>query len=387
MARQNQQQHSVKRYLLKQLTVAEQHDVELRLLSDDGFAAEVEIAEDELIDEYLDQELSREERVHFEQNFLINPERHSKLITAQAFKRYLERIPPDPSPRKHSIFELLRNWLLPPSQGSGLVVPGPQGAMSVLASPAAMALTLLVIGILGVIGWRLFIYQSDLQNGLVALNEAYREARPIEARISSLDYAPLVITRSGEPPRLNSFELKRAQIFLHEAEKQQADADSAHALGKLYLLQKDHDKAIEYLQKAAKADTKNAQIYSDLGAAYLEKGRVGLETGKGLDDLGRSLEYLNQALAIEPNLIEALFNRALVHQHQGRDQEAEADWRTYLEKDPSSKWAVEAEDKLKLLEDKKSRSSQNSGAVNHAERNDTTIIPTIPLLPSAPCRV
>src|SRR5688572_8010268 len=111
MARQNQQQHSVKRYLLKQLTVAEQHDVELRPLSDDGFAAEVEIAEDELIDEYLDQELSREERVHFEQNFLITPERHSKLITAQAFKRYLERIPPDPSPRKLSIFELLRNWL------------------------------------------------------------------------------------------------------------------------------------------------------------------------------------------------------------------------------------------------------------------------------------
>lgn len=350
MARQNQEQHSVKRYLLKQLTVAEQHDVELRLLSDDGFAAEVEIAEDELIDEYLNQELSPEERIHFEQNFLITPERHSKLISAQAFKRYLERIPPAPSPQKRSMFEVLRNWFLPSSQTSGLV-PVPQGGIWALASPAPMALTLLVIGVLGVIGWRLFVYQSDLQKGLVALNEAYRQERPVEARISTLDYAPFVSTRSGDPQQVNSLELKRAQIFLLEAEKEQADADSAHALGKLYLLQKEHDKAIESLQKAAKADTKNAQIYADLGAAYLEKGRLEPATGKGSEDFSRSLEYLKQALEIEPNLIEALFNRALVHQHQGLYQEAKADWRTYLEKDSSSKWAVEAQDNLKLLED------------------------------------
>ena len=342
MARQNQEQNSAKRYLLKQLTVAEQQDVELRLLSDDGFAAEVEMAEDELIDAYLDHELSQEERVHFKQNFLITPERHSKLISAQAFKRYLERIPPVPSPQKHSVFEHLRNWLFPPSQGG----------MWVFASPASMALTLLVIGVLGVIGWRLFVYQSDLQKGLVALNEAYRQERPVEARISRLDYAPFGSTRSGEPQPVNNLELKRAQILLHDAEKEQSDADSAHALGKLYLLQKDYDKAIEYLQRAAKADTKSAQIYADLGAAYLEKGRLELETSKGREDLDRSLEYLKQALEIEPNLIEALFNRALVHQHQGLYQEAEADWHAYLEKDSNSKWASEAQENLKRLEGK-----------------------------------
>jgi tetratricopeptide (TPR) repeat protein len=146
--------------------------------------------------------------------------------------------------------------------------------------------------------------------------------------------------------------LRRAQTFLGEAEKEQADADSAHAMGKLYLLQKDPDKAIEYLQKAAKADTKNAQIYADLGAAYLEKGRLQLETGKGVEDLDRSLEYLKQALAIEPNLIEALFNRALVHQHQGLYEEARADWYAYLGKDSNSKWADEARENLKRLEDK-----------------------------------
>ena len=209
-ARQNQQQHSVKHYLLKQLTVAEQQDVELRLLSDDGFAAEVEIAEDELIDEYLDQELSQAERVHFEQNFLITPERHSKLISAQAFKRYLERIPPAPSPQKRSILELMRNWLFPPSRG--------------ILSPVSAVLTVLVIAGLGLLGWRLFVYQSDLQKGLVALNEAYRQERPVQARVSSLDYAPFGSTRSGEPQRVNNLELKRAQILLFDAEKAQATA-------------------------------------------------------------------------------------------------------------------------------------------------------------------
>jgi tetratricopeptide (TPR) repeat protein len=202
-------------------------------------------------------------------------------------------------------------------------------------------LTVLVIAGLGLLVWRQFVYQSDLEKGLVALNEAYRQGRPVEARISTIDYAPFVSTRSGESQRVNSLELRRAQTFLGEAEKEQADADSAHAMGKLYLLQKDPDKAIEYLQKAAKADTKNAQIYADLGAAYLEKGR---------EDLDRSLEYLKQALAIEPNLIEALFNRALVHQHQGLYEEARADWYAYLGKDSNSKWADEARENLKRLE-------------------------------------
>ncbi|HKP80763.1 MAG TPA: CHAT domain-containing protein [Pyrinomonadaceae bacterium] len=369
MARQHHEQNSVKRYLLQQLSVAEQQEIELRLLSDDSFSAELDIAEDDLIDEYLAEELSRDERLKFEQDFLTTPERHSKLISAQAFKRYLDRIPA-PSPQELSIFERLRKWLLPPLQGLSQL------------QPVSVALILLVIGVLGLIGWRLFIYKSDVQKGLVALNEAYRLERPVEARVSTLDYAPFVITRSGEPQQVNDLELRRARGLLFDAEKEQADADSAHALGKLHLLQKEHDKAIEYLEKAAKADTKNAQIYADLGAAYLEKGRLeldaGAEPGKGLVDLGRSLEYLKQSLEIDPNLLEALFNRGLVHQHQGLYQEAEADWRTYLEKDSSSQWAVEARQNLKLLEDRKSRGSQNGGnrfetfMAAYRARDDTT---------------
>jgi tetratricopeptide (TPR) repeat protein len=221
---------------------------------------------------------------------------------------------------------------------------------------------LLVVAVVGLVLWRTAVYKSDLDKGLIALNNAYAQERPIEARISMLDYAPFVAARGNEPEQTNTLELDRAQRLLLDAEKENPGGASHHALGKLYLLQKQPDKAIGYLENAIKADPKNAQIYADLGAAYLEKGKLELETskpdlgsanaGKGLGDLGRSLEFLQQALELNPNLLEALFNRALVHQHQDLYQEAQANWRAYLEKDASSQWAVEARQNLKLLEEK-----------------------------------
>jgi CHAT domain-containing protein/tetratricopeptide (TPR) repeat protein len=352
----------VKRYLLKQLSDPEQQEIELRLLTDDDFSAELDAAEDELIDEYLANELSPDERERFEQNFLTTPERNSKLKSGQAMKRHFDRMAHDPL-SKPSWFESLRKWLGKPLLPSR-ILPSPSSVV-VFSSPASVAITFLVLGFSGLVIWYWLIQRSDLEKGLLALNEAYRQERPVEARISNLDYARFEPTRGNKSDRVDMLELNRAQRFLLDAEKERADAASYHALGKLYLLQSEYDKAIEYLDKATKADTKNAQIYADLGAAYLERGKLQLEAngpkGKGLEDLGRSLEYLKQSLELNPSLLLALFNRALVHEAQNLDQEAEADWRAYLEKDPSSQWAVEAQKHLKFLEEKKSRRSQNSG--------------------------
>ena len=57
MVRQEQEQ-DIRSYLLNQLSSSRQQAVELQLLSDDAFADELEIVEDELIDEYLKGELS-----------------------------------------------------------------------------------------------------------------------------------------------------------------------------------------------------------------------------------------------------------------------------------------------------------------------------------------
>ena len=371
--RKHQEQDAVRGYLLKQLPDAERQEIELRLLSDDSFFPELEIGEDELIDDYLANELSRAERVRFEENFLTSPERLSKLRSAQAMKRYLGPFTPAP-PQKSRILERLYRWF-------GLVFPvgfsSPTGTgegsihLTRVFNKSIMAITVAVAVAVGLLVWRGLLYRSDLEKGLIALNDAYRQERPVEARVSKLDYAPFLTKRNNGAPPVNALELSRAQRFLLDAEKEQADASSYHALGKLYLLQRQPDKAIEYLERAAHGDPQNAQILADLGAAYLEKGKLELESskfdateagrGKGLEDLGRSLEYLKRALELDPDQREALFNRGLVHHHQGLNQAAEADWRAYLEKDSISQWAVEARNNLKRLEDQKNRRSQNAG--------------------------
>lgn len=343
MAREFHEQNAVRRYLLRQLTDSEQQELEFRLLSDEALSEELEFVEEELIDEYLAGELTRDERTSFVANFLTIPERRRKLEAAQAFKRYFKTLPGRPG-----LLARLWKWINQPH--SPLQI--------------GIAFAPLVILVVGLAMWKAQLFgSSDAERGLLALNEAYRQERPVEARISEFDYAPFIATRGNEPVRVNELERSRAERLLLDAVRDHPGAESYHALGKFYLLRKDADKAIDYFEQARTADPNDAQIYADLGAAYLEKGKRELDTngGKSLEYFGRSLEYLRLALERNPNLLEALFNLALVHQYQGLDRQAEADWRAYLDKDPSSQWAVDAREKLKLLEQKKATGAQSTG--------------------------
>jgi CHAT domain-containing protein/cytochrome c-type biogenesis protein CcmH/NrfG len=347
----HREQITVRRYLLRQLSPSEERKVELRLLSDENFAEELEFVEDELIDDYLLGELTPKERRSFGETFLAHPERKRKLEAAQALKRYLDAAPPI-NPKSVGRLDSLRRWL----------------SQFRFSSPTLGVVTLLVVAVIGFGIWRGIFYQSDLDKGLIALNEAYSEQRPTEARISNINYASFIRTRSNDPKPVNEFQRRRAEVFLTNALDKNPNADSYHALARLYLLQQQPVKAIEYLEQARQADPKSPRIYADLGAAYLEKAKPELEPnasnqppeGKGLIDLGRSLEYLKQALELDPNLLEALFNRALVHQHQKLYTLAKSDWRAYLEKDSTSPWAAEAQQNLRKLEEEKTAGSQNN---------------------------
>lgn len=349
MIEKHHKQNAIRRYLLNQLSESERQSVELRLLSNEDFSEELEFVEDELIDEYIACELSETERLSFEETFLAHPERKRKLEADQALKRYLDATPP-PAPKPTGGLNSLRKWL----------------NQLFFSSPAGVVVTALVIAVVALGIWRGIIYQSDLEKGLIALNGAYSEQRPTEARISNFRYARFITPRSNEPKPVNEIELRRADRLLNDAFDR--TAGSYHALGKFFLLQGNTDKAIEYFEEARKADPNNPRIYADLGAAFFEKGKQEPESsttndqqnGKDLETFGRSLEYLNQALELDPNLLEALFNRALVHQHQKLFNLAKSDWRTYLEKDSTSQWAVEAQKNLKDLEERKELGSQNS---------------------------
>jgi anti-sigma factor RsiW len=82
-------QRSLKQYLLGQLSQEEQRQLEVRLLNDQQFLVELLMAEDELIDEYLDGSLSEQDREKFEQHFLATTERREKLTFAKALRRYV----------------------------------------------------------------------------------------------------------------------------------------------------------------------------------------------------------------------------------------------------------------------------------------------------------
>lgn len=345
MAQDFNDRATIRQYLLGELTDLERQNFEQRLMLDATVFEELLVAEDELVDSYLRGELDAGQKAGFESIFLATSERQDKLRFGRAFMNYVSSQTPKPL-----LAEVER--------------PSAPWFQQLFASSGRIAVYAVLIVSVAVGSWLVFFRQSEVDKGLIALNDAYRQQRPIEARISRFDYAPFPVTRGAEPERVDSPALDRAERILLDAVHDNPGAQSYHALGKLYLARKEIDKAIAQFDQAVKANPNDAQIYADLGAAWLEKGKLSLdkgkanpassEAGKGMEELGRSREYLSKALdhGVHP---EALFNRALAEQYLMLYDQAEQTWREYLKLDSTSPWADEARRNLKLLEERKTR--------------------------------
>lgn len=283
---------------------------------------------DELIDQYVADELPPEERGRLEGLFLQSQEGREKLGFALALRKSkAERLSPKPRTKRFYTFYL---------------------------PVAASLLFILVLGGL----WRAFIYKSDLDKGIAALQSAFREQRPFDARISALNYAPVAQQRGQE--KIDYVQRNLAEGLLSYSVSERPSAKSHHAVGQYYLADRQFDKAIDQLRAALSLDPQNAEIHSDLGAALMEKGKADLsepERGKSSDEFAESLEQFNKALELDGSLLTALFNRALLYQQMGLMPAAEDDWRKYLDEDGSSKWADEARQRLRLLEEQRKRTS------------------------------
>ena len=230
---------------------------------------------------------------------------------------------------------------------------------SFVPSYLRIAATVLVLLGVGSVTWWTFFRESDVNRGLVALNTAYRQHRPIESRISALNYAPFSTTRGRGTELVDENALRQAELILLTALKDKPTPAAHHALGEVYLSERRFDEAIKEFEAAVEGEPKNARLYSDLGAAWLEKRKRDIESPKSdtvnpapgdpLEELGRSLQSLNKALELDNNLVEALFNRALCYQYMNAARPAEQDWQEYLRRDSISPWAEEAKRNLKLL--------------------------------------
>lgn len=64
--------------------------VEIRLLRDDDFERQVCLVEDELIEDYLLDRLTPDERKLFRKNFLATPERRRKLVLLKGLIKYAD---------------------------------------------------------------------------------------------------------------------------------------------------------------------------------------------------------------------------------------------------------------------------------------------------------
>ena len=335
-------QARIRSYLLGEANEAECQAIETMILSDDELYEELLALEDEVIDEYLNEKLNPEVRSRFEKHFLTTPEHLEQLQFARAFDRYVSS-QTAPTPKSN------------PSHG------WQQWVHSLYSSPVKIAVFALVLLVLALGAWQMFFRQSAVNKGLIALNAAYREERPVEARISNFDYAPFPTKRGDRgTEKVDQKQLNRAELTLLNALEENPSSATHHALGKIYLAKREFDKAIEQFDTAVKSNPNNSQAYADLGAAWLEKGKLdaGTEPGKGLEDLGRGLESLNNALRMNPNSLEALFNRALCEEQMTLYSQAEHDWQEYLTRDSTSSWADEARQRLAVLEEKKKRTSQ-----------------------------
>jgi CHAT domain-containing protein len=223
---------------------------------------------------------------------------------------------------------------------------------------AALALLLLGLG-LGI--WRVFFYPSDVERGIEALARAYDNRRPVQSRVSAFDYAPWVSGRVDEVIAEEE-NLSRAEMLLYDAVTERPGHETYHAFGLLYLARGKFDLAISEFEQAMKADEKNAKLYSDLGAALLEKGNLDRSENKldkASEEYARSLDYLNKAIELDSSLREPLFNRALLYQEKALWSDAEKDWGRYLEKDPNSPWADEARRRLEELDSIKKNHSKS----------------------------
>ena len=114
------------------------------------------------------------------------------------------------------------------------------------------------------------------------------------------------------------------------------------------MLEGKYEAAVEALRHALQLEPHSPALLTDLATAYFQRAQQ--EDNK--DDLGAAYEYLSQALKLHPDDPVALFNRAIVAEHQFLYHQALDDWDHYLRVDPGSQWAEEARNRANAVREK-----------------------------------
>lgn len=304
----------LRRYLLGELSSDEEQKIEEQLLTDDNAIEQMLMVETELIDDYLANSLLPQQREKYQTLFLATREGRQRLESARVLKSQLAKFKEPELTFLNRLQALMARVLSPP----------------VLQAVA----TLLVVG-LGVFGWRMFVRQSE---GI------YLIERPLETRISGAPYAPFT-GASGVPDQTDAAKMKAAEKAIQASPGAAPSPEALHKQAQTYLAQKNFPQALDKLRDAVKLSPDDPTLYIDLAVTVMEMAKSGGGEAKG-EGFDTARRYLNEALRLQPNSPDALFNSALLYQAQNQWREAEAAWRHYLAVDPNSKWSKEAAQRL-----------------------------------------
>ncbi|MGB6385337.1 MAG: CHAT domain-containing protein [Terriglobales bacterium] len=190
--------------------------------------------------------------------------------------------------------------------------------------------------------------QADTADSLLA--RAYTEKRTLELRIAGANYAPLRVSLgpaasfTSRPPAL----LKAEALIASQLESHPSDPAWLQAKAQADVLEGKYDAAVEALRRAQELDPHSPALLIDLATAYFQRA---LQEDRK-EDLGAAYEYLSLALKLSPDDPVALFNRAIVSEHQFLYQQALDDWKHYLRVDTNSQWAEEARNRANAVQEK-----------------------------------
>lgn len=316
----------LRKYLLGILDAAQTEEIEKNLVSDEKYFQEIQIVEAEIIQDFVDKKLNQEEKKAFEENFIITKERREQINFARALRKLVDEKPKPQIEKNPSFFDSLKSFFLSP-------IPA-------------------FCGVLAIVGISVFVWwnYSNKSEVLVALNRSQKNERPTDARISDFDYAPKTEGTRGNNSTEN-LDLVFAKSRATEAVLKNPTAENYHELGRVYLAEKNFDESVKQFEKAVKLNPNIAKLNSDLGVALMEKGKQ-KEEGS-LELYAKANESISKAIEQDKNLKEAYFNLALAIELLNLPNQAQEAWENYLKLDSTSKWADEARERLKKLEENK----------------------------------
>lgn len=191
-----------------------------------------------------------------------------------------------------------------------------------------------------------YLYLRSI-GGTSSLAPVVAELRPFDARMTGrFPWKPLApVERSGSAARSESHALLAAAAEIEERARTSPSLENRHELGRAHLLLGELDEAIAVLRSLVQEAPSKAGPLNDLGAALLARG----EAKDRPDDLTEASSVIDRALAADPGLREALFNKAVALEKLHLDEQAEKAWLAYLAGAESSPWSDEARARLEKL--------------------------------------